>query len=51
MSSSDHKRVVIITGASRGLCKEIAFKFDKTDDRVIVNYVSPAQDAVPGHLL
>jgi 3-oxoacyl-[acyl-carrier protein] reductase len=45
MPLSDHKQVVIITGASRGLGREIALKFGKAGDRVVVNYMSHGQDA------
>ncbi len=40
MPLSKHKRSVIVTGASRGLGKEIALKFGKAGDRIVVNYVS-----------
>jgi 3-oxoacyl-[acyl-carrier protein] reductase len=45
MPLSENKRVVIVTGASRGLGREIALKFGKTADRIVVNYVSHEQDA------
>lgn len=45
MPLSEHKRVVIITGASRGLGRNIALKFGKAGNRVVVNYVSHGQDA------
>jgi 3-oxoacyl-[acyl-carrier protein] reductase len=45
MLCSDHKRVVIVTGASRGLGRTIAVTFGKAGERVIVNYVSREQDA------
>jgi 3-oxoacyl-[acyl-carrier protein] reductase len=45
MSLSEHKRIVVITGASRGLGREIAVRFGKAGDRVVVNYVLRAQDA------
>ena len=41
----EHKRAVIITGASRGLGKEMALKFGRAGDRVVVNYVSRYQEA------
>jgi 3-oxoacyl-[acyl-carrier protein] reductase len=34
------KRVTIITGASRGLGREIALRFGRAGERVVVNYVS-----------
>jgi 3-oxoacyl-[acyl-carrier protein] reductase len=34
------KRVVIITGASRGLGREIALRFGKAGERVVVNFLS-----------
>ncbi len=40
-----HKRVVIITGASRGLGREIALRFGRAGDRVVVNYLTREQDA------
>ncbi len=40
-----NKRVVIITGASRGLGREIALRFGRTGDRVVVNYLTREQDA------
>lgn len=45
MPLPEHKRSVIVTGASRGLGREIALKFGKAGDRVVVNYVSHGQDA------
>jgi len=39
------KRVVIVTGASRGLGKEIAIKFGKAGERVVVNYIKCESDA------
>ena len=45
MSLSEHKRIVVVTGASRGLGREIAVRFGKAGDRVVVNYVLRAQDA------
>ena len=35
-----HKRVVIITGASRGLGREIALCFGRSGERVVVNFLS-----------
>jgi len=46
MSLSTHKkRVVIVTGASRGLGREIAIRFGKAGERVIVNYITSRSDA------
>lgn len=45
MTAGKRKRVIIITGASRGLGREIALKFGKAGDRVVVNYVSHGRDA------
>jgi len=40
MSCSDKKRVIIITGASRGLGREIALRFGRAGERVVVNFQS-----------
>lgn len=45
MTAERRKRVIIVTGASRGLGREIALKFGKAGDRVVVNYLSRGQDA------
>jgi 3-oxoacyl-[acyl-carrier protein] reductase len=45
MSLLAHKRVVVVTGGSRGLGREIALKFGRSGDRVVVNYVFREQDA------
>src|SRR5512141_313835 len=37
MSNAGNRRVVVITGAARGLGKEVALCFGKTGARVIVN--------------
>jgi 3-oxoacyl-[acyl-carrier protein] reductase len=39
------KRVVVITGASRGLGKEIALTFGRAKDRVVVNFLDRKGDA------
>jgi 3-oxoacyl-[acyl-carrier protein] reductase len=45
MSALARKRVAIVTGASRGLGREIALRFGKAGDRVVVNYKSRCRDA------
>jgi 3-oxoacyl-[acyl-carrier protein] reductase len=40
MPFSDKKRVIIITGASRGLGKAIALRFGRAGERVVVNFHS-----------
>jgi 3-oxoacyl-[acyl-carrier protein] reductase len=46
MSRGTHKkRVVVITGASRGLGREIAMRFGRAGERVVVNYVARAAEA------
>lgn len=45
VSTSGKRRVVIVTGASRGLGKELALRFGKSGDRVVVNYLSREQAA------
>ncbi len=39
------KRVVIVTGSSRGLGREIALLFGKNGDKVVVNYLSSEKNA------
>jgi 3-oxoacyl-[acyl-carrier protein] reductase len=39
------KRVVLVTGASRGLGREIAMRFGKAGERVVVNYITRRSDA------
>lgn len=39
------KRVVIVTGASRGLGREIAVRFGRAGERVVVNYITRGSDA------
>lgn len=39
------KRVVIVTGASRGLGKEIALRFGRAGARVVVHYAKRAEEA------
>lgn len=43
--STYRKRVVIVTGASRGLGREIAMRFGKAGERVVVNYITHRSDA------
>ena len=45
MSLHSSSRVVIVTGASRGLGSEIAAAFGKTGDRVVVNYLNNPEKA------
>jgi 3-oxoacyl-[acyl-carrier protein] reductase len=40
MTRSGQKRVVIVTGASRGLGREIALRFARAGERVVVNFLS-----------
>jgi 3-oxoacyl-[acyl-carrier protein] reductase len=46
MTLSDHKRVVIVTGASRGLGREIALRFGRAGERVVVNYLTLEKEAI-----
>lgn len=46
MSQDSPKRVIIVTGASRGLGKEIALRFGKAQERVVVNFLGSEQAAV-----
>lgn len=46
MVPEDNKRVIIITGASRGLGREIALRFGRAGDRVVVNFLTHEHDAV-----
>ncbi len=46
MLHSARKRVIVVTGASRGLGKEIALKFGGAGDRVVVNFLDRKGDAV-----
>ncbi len=43
--STHKKRVVIVTGASRGLGREIAIRFGRAGERVIVNYITRRSEA------
>ena len=45
MVRHDHKKVVIVTGASRGFGREIALRFGRAGDRVVVNFLTREQDA------
>jgi 3-oxoacyl-[acyl-carrier protein] reductase len=40
------KRVVLVTGASRGLGREIALRFGRAGDRVVVNYLRNEERAI-----
>jgi len=42
---ADKKRVVIVTGASRGLGREIAIRFGRAGEKVVVNYITHRSDA------
>jgi len=46
MHAPERKRVVIVTGASRGLGRSIAISFGRSGDRVIVNFVSHEGQAI-----
>jgi len=46
MSGTTHQRVVLITGASRGLGRSIALAFGQSGDRVVINYLSHETEAV-----
>jgi len=39
VDTSGRKRVIVITGASRGLGREIALRFGRAGDRIVVNYL------------
>ncbi len=43
--STNIRRVVIVTGASRGLGREIAMRFGRAGERVVVNYCTHKSDA------
>ncbi len=45
MTGSEGSRVVIVTGASRGLGKEIALTFGKAGDNVVLNYLRSETEA------
>lgn len=45
MNLSKKSRVVIVTGASRGLGKEIALCFGRAGDKVLVNFLTHEQEA------
>lgn len=43
--STHKKRIVIVTGASRGLGREIALRFGRAGEKVVVNYITRRSDA------
>jgi 3-oxoacyl-[acyl-carrier protein] reductase len=43
--STHRKRVVIVTGASRGLGREIAVRFGRAGERIVVNYIMRRSEA------
>jgi len=45
MLQTAYKRVVLVTGASRGLGREIAFRFGSAGERVVVNYLASEEAA------
>ncbi len=45
LTRSVKKRVIIITGASRGLGREIAFRFGMAGERIVVNFMSDEEAA------
>jgi len=45
MARSDNKRVIIVTGASRGLGREIALCFGREGERIVVNFLSKEKEA------
>ena len=45
MGRHAHKKVVIVTGASRGFGREIALRFGRAGGRVVVNFLTREQDA------
>ncbi len=45
MDNGRAKRVVMVTGASRGLGREIAIRFGRSGERVVLNYLNSETDA------
>ena len=46
MAGSTSQRVVLVTGASRGLGRSIALAFSRAGDKVVINFLNHEQDAV-----
>ena len=45
MASENRKRVIIVTGSSRGLGREIALRFGKAGEKIVVNFLARENDA------
>ncbi len=45
MAALNDKQVIIVTGGSRGLGREIALAFGRAGSRIVVNYLNREQDA------
>jgi 3-oxoacyl-[acyl-carrier protein] reductase len=46
MTHDVNKRIVLVTGASRGLGREIALRFGKAGERIVVNFLNNERTAV-----